>query len=255
MLYIHQLNHLTPKNAELESVYLVRELKQQSRYPLEEHTVRASLEKFRIEPQELEIVKEVLLRIEPTAEKITHLLVQRDPAHEPVNLQRATKSVKELQEPLQRNLVYFQEIVPWQQVFGMSITSLLNALPKLRTAEEKVVYNQKLKEIFSYLLRNKEFFFNFSDIIGEGQLDSIRRLVESMGNGFFFRVSLEEELKKLEFKAIKMRLSAEQLAATEDIQSDLVLIREGIEKAYELNMRQVKLAVNLFAYVKWMMNL
>ena len=106
LLYIHQLNHLTPKNAELESVYLVRELKQKLRYPLEEVKVRASLDSFRIQASDLQVMQEGLKAIQPTAEKITHLLLQRDAVHEPINVQRAIKQVKELEAPLQNNINY-----------------------------------------------------------------------------------------------------------------------------------------------------
>lgn len=254
MLYIHQLNHLTPKNAELECVYLVRELKQKLRYPLEEMKVRASLEPFRLQPQELQLMQEGLRAVRPSAEKITHLLLQRDPAHEPINIQRAIKQITELELPLQQNISYIQEILVWQEALGAGITNLLNAIPRLRTQEDKLAYNQKLKEIFSYILRNKEFVFNFSDVVGEAQQNNIRGLGESLSQGFFFKFTLEEELKKLDFNAIKMRLSAEQLKAAEDIAAEVTVIKRSIEKAYEVNMRMVQLAVHLYAYVKWMMN-
>jgi len=248
------LNHLTPKNAELESVYLVRELKQKLRYPLEEAKVRSSLDSFRIQASEVQVMQEGLKAIQPTAEKITHLLLQRDATHEPINVQRAIKQVKDLEAPLQNNIHYLQEMLLWQEAFAGGISNLLNAIPRLRSQEDKQAYNQKLKEIFSYILRNKEFLFNFSDIVGEGQQNSIRGLGESMQQGFFFKVTLEEELKKLEFKAIKMRLSNEQLRAAEDIAADITIIKQGIEKAYEVNLRMVHLAVHLYAYVKWMMS-
>lgn len=254
MLYVHQLNHLTPKIAELESVYLVRELKQKHRYPLQAEKVAEEFSDLRISETDTQFLQEALALIGPTIELVNNILLQKDPLHEPINIQRTLQLLKELPPYVINQLEYLEDITVWQEPFLRNIASLLNTIPKLRTTEEKIRVNNQLKEIFQKILRNPEMHFNATDLIGEGSKAQIEGLHESMMKGFFFKVTLEEELKKVDFAIIQKRLPSERLAETETIERNIANIKRGLERAYQVNMCMVHCAVILYAYIKWMMN-
>ena len=50
MLYIHQLTHLSAKMADLESVYLVRELREKVKLPLKEEVMEEAFCEFFEQP-------------------------------------------------------------------------------------------------------------------------------------------------------------------------------------------------------------
>ena len=64
---------------------------------------------------------------------------------------------------------------------------------------------------------------------------------------------MEEELKKLNFDRIRLRIAPEKLQEAEGIHEQIKVIRKGTERAYETNKRLVELSVILYAYVKWAM--
>jgi len=125
-------------------------------------------------------------------------------------------------------------------------------LPKIRTTEDKVHYNNKLNDLFKTVLRNKEFTFNYVDVVNEMHTSHIAGLVESLNKGFFFHYTLEEELRKLEFEAIKHRIPREKLDEVEAIRKKVMAIKNGIDCAYACNLRMVHLAVVLYSYIKWL---
>ena len=74
MLYIHQLSHLTPKMADLESVYLVREIKGKTPYPLREDQLKSLFNDFFVLGNEIETIEKGLELVEPTVELVKGLL-------------------------------------------------------------------------------------------------------------------------------------------------------------------------------------
>ncbi len=252
MLHIHQLNHFGIKAAELESVYLIRELKNKTPYPLSTQSFENYFSELFLSPTDQEHMEKGLILLEPTMEKVRQILAQQDSAHEPINLQRALQVLKEMPQPLQNNISYIQEIIGWQAPFIPQATSLFNNLPKFRTHEERVVGNQQINILFQKVLRGKDFLFNYSDIVGEAHLAHINSLSESMKKGFLFHVSLEDELKRLSFDAIKAKLPKEKVEEMERIAENVEVIRKAVDRAYSSNMRMVNWAIVLYAYVKWL---
>ena len=92
------------------------------------------------------------------------------------------------------------------------------------------------------------------DIINEAHVSNVGGLIESFGKGYFFHYTLEEELKKVNFESIMGRIPPESLQKVKEIEDNLVIIKKGIDRAYDVNMRQVNCALVLYSYVKWMMN-
>ncbi|MBI2669258.1 hypothetical protein HYX14_05435 [Candidatus Woesearchaeota archaeon] len=253
MLYIHKLNDLAPKTADVESVYLIRELKQKTPYPFTAERVGEYFSDFFWSDTDRLAMEQALVLIQPTIERVKQIAAEQNELHEPLNLQRAIQIIEEMLEPLQKNIAFAWEIQEWQKSFSSTFVPLFNAIPKLKTQEEKISANEKVNGLFQRVLRNNDFAFNAQDIVNEGEVSHITGLSESLARGFFFHVSLEEELKKVDFETIKTRIPAEKLAETERVQQQLETIKRGIERAYAANMRMVNWGLVMYAYVKWMM--
>lgn len=254
MLYIHKLSNLSPRTADVESVYLVRDMKQKTPYPLQENHVNDYLLEFAVSDTDRATMIQAVPLIEPTIEMIRNLLLERNALHEPVNLQRAIQILEELPTVLMNNITYVEEISEWQNKCITEIVPLLNSIPKLRTKEQKIACDQQLNVMFQRILRNKDFGFNFLDIINEAHVAHLAGLSDGMQKGYFFHFSLEEELKKLGFQDIKRRIPPDKFAEVEQIAQNISHIKRGVERAYQVNMRMVNLALVLYAYVRWMMS-
>lgn len=254
MLYIHKLSDFQRKAAEVESVYLIRELKGKTPYPFTESKIGDYFADFFISRLDLEAMETTLNLVEPTIELVENLLREENPLYEKANLLRAVQVLKMMPVNLFNNLVYVQDIAEWQQQFITEATSILNAIPQLNRAEEKQLYNSKLSALFEKILRNQELSFNFMDIINEAHVSNVNGLIESFGRGYFFHYTLEEELKKASFESIQGRIPPEMLARVKEIEDNLFIIKKGIDRAYEANMRLVNCALVLYSYVKWMMS-
>ncbi len=253
MLYIHQLNHLSQRMADLESVYLVRELKEKTPYPLREEKLAGLFSPFFVSPTELQAVDQSLSLVEPTMELVKALLEKQLPLYEAINLQRTIQMLGSLPTHLQNNLTFLQEFQIWQGSSHQEVASLLNRIPQLKMTEEKVKANGQVNALFMFLLRNKDFFFNYHDVINEGQVATGVSLEEGMEKGYFFHFTLEEETKKLGYNEIKLRIPSEELEAVAAIEKNITQIKKGIDIAYKANMRVVNLSVILYSYVKWLM--
>lgn len=254
MLYIHQLNHLTPKMVDLESVYMVRELKGNMAFPLKEETLEEAFCEFFVSSSELQLIEQAVSFIEPTIEQIKLLIQEQSPLHEPISLERSVQLLKTIPAALQNNLSYLQQVQVWQSSSPAEIAGVLNQIPKLRTADEKMRVNEQVKGLFQFLLRNPNFAFQAQDMVHEGPVAQINGLAESMEKGFFFHVSLEEEYKKVDFAIIKRRIPRQDLEKVAEIENQVKLIKKGLDAAYGANMRMVNLAVVLYSYVKWLSN-
>ncbi|MDP3698299.1 MAG: hypothetical protein Q8R47_01795 [Nanoarchaeota archaeon] len=254
MLYIHQLTHLSPKMADLESVYLVRDLREKVKLPLKEEVMEEAFCEFFVSSSELQLIEETAALVEPTIESIKSLAQLESELYEAVSLQRAIQALAPITVALESNLAYLQQVQVWQATSASGMTTLLNQIPKLRIQEEKLRVNDEIKGLFQFLLRNQGFVFHAPDMVHEGPVAQVNGLVESMQKGFFFHVSLEEEYKKVDFNTIKRRVPAEELQRVEQIEQNILKIKKAADTAYNANMRMVNLSVILYSYVKWLTN-
>ncbi len=267
MLYTHNLGHLNLKSAELESVYIVRDLRQKMPFPITEPKFNEYLTNCLVSDTDQSRMELGLLMVGPTLELLNKLLSetyipQADPMHdsempkpvmlyESANIQRAMQLLKEMPPALNKNIQFGTEMLGWQSTMIREAASVFNMLPRLRTTEEKIVYNAKLNEIFQKVLRNQEFVFNFTDIVHEAHVELMKGLLESMNKGFLFHCTLEEELRKASFDEIKRRIPQAKLDEAEVIKRNIMVIKNAIDRAYELNQRMVSLAVVLYSCMKW----
>ncbi|MBI4147530.1 hypothetical protein HY494_02665 [Candidatus Woesearchaeota archaeon] len=254
MLYIHQLTHLSSKMADLESVYLVRELREKVKLPLREEVMEEAFCEFFVSSSELQLIEETAALVGPTIEMIKSLAQLESELYEAVSLQRAIQALDPVTAALESNLAYLQQIQVWQATSASGMTTLLNQIPKLRIQEEKIRVNDEIKGLFQFLLRNQGFVFHAPDMVNEGPVAQVNGLVESMQKGFFFHSTLEEEYKKVDFATIKRRIPAEELKRVGEIEQNIIKIKKGADTAYNANMRMVNLSVILYSYVKWLSN-
>jgi len=254
MMYIHQLKDLTPKAADIESTFIIREIKVKTPLPLTEDKVRNYFELFFISESEKVAMAEASELIVPTAQEIVDIFQTNDPLYEPVNLQRAVNMLREIPASLLTNINYAKSIFIWQDELVQEFAPLFNTLPTLksRSYEEKVACNQKLNEIFEKLLRNNVMAFNYTDLINEAHTSRMNDLAESMEKGFFFHVHLEEELKKLDFETLKRRIPNDKLAIVQSVKQKIERIKKGVDAAYDVNIRMMNWALTIYAYIKWM---
>ncbi|MEM4260324.1 MAG: hypothetical protein QXG00_03740 [Candidatus Woesearchaeota archaeon] len=252
MLYIHDLGKFNIKTAEIESVYLIRELKTLTPHPFSEEKVTEYLKPLLISEKDIKEMIEAFDEIEHVILCIEKIQKLRDEDYEPINLQRAINMLNEIPKPLMNSIKYSQELLEWQKEFIEKIKDLLNSIPKLVSIEEKKLVNEEFNNIFKKILRNEEFRFNFSDVINEAELKRITNLNESLANGFLFHVTLEEEINKVPFAIRKHHIALEKLNKNEEISNRVVKIKKGVETAYQVNMKMINLALVLFSYIKWL---
>jgi hypothetical protein len=254
MLYIHQLKDLTPKSADIEVVPVIREIKTRTPYPLRGENVKDYLELFYVSESEKKYMGKALEQIPSAIADIQALENLKDPDYELVNLQRATAMLKEIPPFLLTNLNYARDIGDWQQGFVEGFASLFNIIPNLKNKgqEEKVAVNNKLNSIFEKILRSDNLSFNYRDVVSEGQKSRMADLSESMAKGFFFKVLLEEEIKKQSFELIRSRIPGEKLRKIDFIRMKIDDIKKGVDTAYDLNFRMINWALVVYGYIKWL---
>ncbi|MFH1209476.1 MAG: hypothetical protein V1663_01680 [archaeon] len=255
LIYIHTLKDLSPKSAEIESTYLVRDLKQRGKLPLKEDDIVEEFSSFFVSKTDIDAMIKALDTVPLTVQEIIDVSQEKGDKgnFELINLQRACSALQEIPNPLRKNINYAKNLFEWQNLFITQVTPLLNIIPNLKTQNEKLMYQDKISNIFERILRNKEnFMFNFEDVIHEGQLTRMRDLSESMKNGFLFHVKIDEHLKKENFGNIKKRIPDDELERTNIINKKINDIKEGVERAYDANMRMVNMAILLYSYVRWL---
>ena len=254
MLYIHKLSDLSRKSAETESVMIIRDLRQRMGFPISVQKMEEYFGEFLISETDTTAMLQALALINPTLEKVKHLAAEEDAVHEPVNLQRTTQILSAIPNSLLATLEFSREIADFREEFFKNASGLLNQVPRLRTNEEKKAVNEKISALFEKILRNKEFGFNYTDVVNESHVSNVNGLHESMLKGYFFHISLEEELKKASFEVIKERIPADKLQQVDEIAAHIATIKKGVERAYDINMRMVNSAIQLYSCVKWVMN-
>ncbi|MBS3124505.1 hypothetical protein J4437_07815 [Candidatus Woesearchaeota archaeon] len=254
MLYIHKLNQLHHKTADIESVYLIRELKQKTPYPLQTQLLHNYLSNFYIAPNDRQTILAAIEMQPKVMQKIEEISARQDELYEATNLHRSLQLLRDLPLALLNNLQYMDNLAVWQQDLAHLASQTFNSIPRLSSSQEKAACNEKLNHIFQTILRQDEFSFNPAGIVHEGPLADIQGLGESLQRGYLFHVTLEEELKKLSFEQIKLRIPTENLAEAKQLEQDVEIIKKGVECAYQSNMRTVNLALVLYSYVKWLMS-
>lgn len=252
MIYVHSLKDLNQKTADIESIYIIREIKEKNQVPIIEENLRNHISPFFVSNEDITIMKNSLDLIGPTIQKIRDLSKIQDIEYEPINIHRAISMLEEIFIPLLNNIYYFEDIFTWQEQASNEITNILNSIPTSKSNEEKLKINKELSETFEKILRNKEFRFNYNGIINDGLLERIKNLNESMENGFLFHVTLEEHLNKVNFDVIRKRISSHKLEIAENIAQDIIKIKKGVELVYKKNMHIINIALILYAYIKWL---
>ncbi len=251
MLYIHKLPDLGKKSAEIESVYILRELKRKFSLPINLDQMEKHLYEFYVSETDLEAIKGAISLIPPTVAELKAILAAGGKSLEPVNFERSTNILNSLVSPLKGSLVYCTERKRSQERNIREITNMINLIPATKRSEEKITLNRGISQFFEGLFRNKEFMFNCADIVNEGGLSQVQGLSESAAKGFFYHWTLEEELKKLHVNEIKARVPVELVERLSRVEESISQIRKGTEKAYTINKNMVELSVIIYSFVKW----
>jgi hypothetical protein len=251
MLYIHKLFQLTPKAADIEAVALMREIKEKTPYPIQEQRLQDYLGVYFASETDIQYMQNAVQLINDIIAEINEMGASKDPIYEPINLQRTIQQLRDIPKALNSNISFAESIFKWQSILISEMASVLNAIPTIKSDAERAMLNQKLSKVFEKILRAEDFKFNSSDIVNETEKEAITALSDSMAKGFIFRTSLEEEIKKQDFFRIASRIPADKLDKHKKIRESLQRIRIGIDRAYDLNMRMINLAVILYAYIKW----
>lgn len=248
MLYIHKLSDLNVKSAEIESIQVVRSIRQ-SASPIQDN-LGCHLSGNFVTEADIDLIEKAISLIQPTIARLNEIRAAKNPAHEPVNIVRSIQGLSQVSVNLSNNLNYANDMQALQQGIVSGVASVLNSIPFLRTAAEKSEANAALSRYFELILRNKELSFNYQELISEGHTLLIKDLVESFSNGYLFHFTLEDEIKKADFEAIKPRIPAALLDESGRIAADIAMIRDGVNRAYDINMRMISQSIVLFSFIK-----
>jgi len=220
--------------------------------PLSAAVLEEHFTEFLISESDVLAMENALVLAEPTVEMVKTLIQENNPIYELVNLERAIQVLQMIPEPLQVNIRFAEELISWRGHFIATAAEVLNKIPALSRPEQKQEANAQISALFETILRNKEFSFGYMEVIHEAQVVNLAGLCDGLAKGYFFHLSLEEELKKVPFGRIKERIPADLLKKAEEIEKRIRLIRKGVERAYDVNMRMVGCAVHLYSHVKWL---
>ncbi len=252
MIYIHALKDLNPKSVEIEIVPIVRQLKQSTMLPLSEEKIRSHFTAFFITKEDIGQMSKTLEMIPAVIQEITDLAKTNSANLEPVNLKRAVAELQALPAGLKNNIDYLQKILAMQETIVPKLTLLLNTIPSLKTKEDRMLYDKTIGAIFADILRNNDVFaLHSADIIHEPHLARKDAAAEIMSTNAFFKVKMDEYLKKLTFEQISKRIPQEELAKAAEISKKIMEIKATIEKVYNLNMKMIEFAVTFYAYIRW----
>ncbi len=249
MLYIHKLQDLNPKSADIECFQLVREIKRRLMIPVNEARLREEFLINFVSNTDLGMIEKSLTLIPETITEIGQLFNGND-YYEVLNLQRACMGLKEVSEPLKNSLAYCKSIFEWQEIAIVEMMLLLNMMRSLNGLEEKKQFDLRVNNIFGKLLRNTDsFVYNYNGIIHEGEVSRVNSIMDMISQGTFFHVELEEHIKKLDFSIIKQRIPLEELNKVDAIKLKLYSIKAGIDRAYQTNLHMVNWALTFYAYI------
>ncbi len=254
MLYIHELGAMSPKVAEVECVPIMRKLKAEHNYPLDMADIRQEFTRFFVPEQDITMMERALAQIPLTADAIVQLANSNEPMYEVQNLQRSINMLNEIPLALLTNIQFAKQINAWQESALEEILSILNSIPHIQTDEQRTIINTALSNIYATLLRNdSRFGMHYIDIVSEQQKSRMQNLVESMEQGFFFKISLENQLKRAHFSDVIEQIPKELFVRVESIYSQIEIIKRGVDIAYAANIRIVEWALVLYSFMKWML--
>ncbi|HLP80264.1 MAG TPA: hypothetical protein VK158_06510 [Acidobacteriota bacterium] len=253
MLYIHELRQFSAANAEIESVPIIRELKKSFNLPLDAADMRKQFVPFFITQAEIHQMQKALDLIPKASSLVAQMEAEADPLYERISLQRAIAMLAELPGHLENNIRYFHDIAEWQESSLVETLDILRQI-KYATPEQKKSLNTRLNAVFEKLLRHNQFTFHSADIVHEGPKARVNHLNECMEQGFFFRMTLENQIKQERFSDIVERLPQQALVRVDGIHRQIEDIKKGIDTAYACNLRMAEWAVVLYAFVKWILS-
>ncbi|MBI2112127.1 hypothetical protein HYT52_01155 [Candidatus Woesearchaeota archaeon] len=251
MLYIHKLTDLNMRSAETESVYLLRDLKQKFTMPLGYPQFSEFLNDAHVSETDLAMISQALEVLPSTIAQLMMIYESNNQNLEMINVERSINILKALRGYLQSNLDYALTLRDSLELNLKKLVSTLNIVPKAQSHEAKLALNTDISNVFEFLLRNQQFFFNCSDLVEEGALSSIKGLNESYMHGFLYHLGIEEELKKINANEIEAKVPKEICEAINTIKKNVAMIKEASERAYNINKRIVDLSVFLYTFVKW----
>jgi hypothetical protein len=253
MIYIHKLIDLNPKSADIESTLIIREIKKKIK-TLSEQQLQSDFSMFFMSETDHLAMDKALELVNPAIEEIKKIAEENNDLYEQLNLKRAVSVLLEMPEPLKKNIEYATEINRWKDELVRDLIYVLKSLPAAKTQQEKIDYNKRISDIMAKILRKQDAFaYNYQGIINEAEVEHITSLHTSMEQGSFFHFTLQEELKKLKFEQIRSRIPSQDLQRVEKIKNMVFDIKNGVDRAYENNMRMVNLAVIIYSYVKTVM--
>src|SRR3989338_1961452 len=204
MLFIHKLSDLSIRSAQSESIPLIRSFRKQLSFPVGD--LSPLFRECMISDNEISQMNSGLDSVGIMMEKARSLLREKAGIHEPINLNRLIQSLELVPQLLEANIAFAKEMQEWRPQLLKEIEAIINTLPFLRTAEQKNAANEKISTIFSRLLRNPEFKFNYAGLIHEGHVEMSTGLASGMEKGYIFHIALEEEIHKVPFSVIKQRM-------------------------------------------------
>lgn len=249
MLYIYTLKDLNFRSAEVEAIPLMRDIRRETKFPITKEMLRlefskyfGSMEDLNVMQHSFKLIPEVMLQV-VALPKNTNI-------YEIISLQRAYTGLNEIIQPLEKNITYTKEIIEWQDTFLDELATTLNKMPVIETVEDKKLFDKTVSSFFEKMLRNNiGFVFNFYDIVNEAHTARLKDMTETIAQGAFFHISLEEHLKHLDVKEIRQRVQAHELEKVDDIARKINVIRKGVEIAYQNNFKMVEMSILLLAYV------
>lgn len=251
MIYLHELKALNPKSAAIESVPIIREIKEKSRLPLSEEHMLNDFIRFLVKDSDIKAMESVVEIIPQAMQEVLDFSRLSQNA-EQINLKRAHTELQEIHDHLKANIGYAKQIFAWQFPAIPQMAELINKIPSLKTKEERMAFNEEISPLFEIMLRNKKFAFLFWDIISEAQVERIKGIIQGMEEGIFFHTDIGDYLKKASFNEIRKKLPPQELIIFDRISAKMPEIKKGVDTAYDMNKRMVGFAVQFFSYLKWL---
>ena len=250
MIYIHKLDQLSPKLADIEVVPIIREIKLKIKIPLAKEEIIHTFTPYFVQEQDISTLEHSLEVVTLALQELKKLYDEKNPLYEQVNIARAMKMIQEIPGPLQQNLLYAKFLSQNKNLVLDEIFTILTSLPHCTTFEEKTALNHKISVLLTSLLRSDGFRFNCTDLVTEVHTSRIQDLSTMLADGLLFHIKIDEELNKVGFETIQLRIPKDRLLISERIRSQILEIKKGVDKAYKTNMLTIQFVLLLYSYIK-----
>jgi len=245
MIYIHRLFDLTPKTMESECVQRVRDLRKTITLPIVSEQIQREIEPYFLGAEQEVMINHALQLFPVVEEKLKAL---PGSPFEPQNIQRALRTLKMVEGSLKFSLQYAHEVKQGKEQFYTNTASCMNTIYATTDPQQKFLQSKHLSSFVEKVLRHEEFYFNADGLVDEGSVEAIKSLHESIGTGFLFQRTMEDELKKRTFEHIRLRLLSEQITLSESIRADVGMIRKSIQTMYDHNLHMIELAITVYGF-------